>query len=144
MQSCIAVGGNPVLTKLKSFNQVPHPNAQSLRDFHQIIERRRFNSPFNPADEHRGEVGFLRQLLLTECSLFPFDSDGLAQQAAVLLDCQHGQFKEHEPQNAAMSVTTSFADFACISLGKGSKAMVSIKLCFVAGDGCPIPVRLGA
>jgi hypothetical protein len=46
----------------------------------------------------------------------------------VLLDCQHDQFREHESQQAAMSVTTSFADFACIPLGKGSKAVVSIKV----------------
>jgi hypothetical protein len=55
---------------LKLLNQITRSNAKSLGDFQQIIHRRRFDSPFDSADERRGEVGFLRQLLLTESGFF--------------------------------------------------------------------------
>lgn len=56
----------------KPLDQPPHPNAQAPSDFHQVIDGRGFHSLFNPANEDRGEVGFLRELLLTESCLFPF------------------------------------------------------------------------
>jgi hypothetical protein len=107
---------------LKILHQVPHSNAQSLRDFYQIIHRRRFDSPFNPADENRREVRVFSQFLLAESSFFPSGPDGLAQQTPVLLNGRHGGFKEQEPPKAAMSLTTRFCSgFGLQSGGKRFK-----------------------
>jgi len=93
---------------LKLPNQVPHPNAQRSGNLHQIINGRGLNSSLDPTNEYGGKVGPLRQFLLAELRLFPFGSHRLAQQTAVLLNNGHARFREQEPQNAAMSLTTCF------------------------------------
>jgi hypothetical protein len=92
--AAFGAGGNDFACRLKSVNQVPHPKAQSPGDFHQIIHGRGFLPPFNPANKHRGEVGFLRQLLLAESRLFASGANCLTQKAAVLLNGEH-----HRPRS---------------------------------------------
>ena len=117
------MGGNPVLIKLKSGNQVPDPPAKRLGDFDQIIHGWGFDSAFNPADENRGEVCPFSQFFLAESCLFPFGSDCLAQQAAVFFNGRHDQPKEQEDGKLRHVGNDQFCGFRLHFFGKRFKRM---------------------
>lgn len=81
---------------LETADKVPDANPQRLRDFQEIVHRRGFDPSLDPANEHRGKVGFLGQLLLTEPGFFPVGPDGLAEQATVFRDGRHNRPKKQD------------------------------------------------
>ena len=80
-------------SELEIANEGTHTGAQRPSNLQQIIQGGGFLPPFNSANEHRGEVGFLGQLLLTESCLFACGTNCLTQKAAVLLNGQHHRLK---------------------------------------------------
>ena len=88
-------------------DEVFRSKAQRSGDPQQIIHRGRFNAPLDAANKHRGQVGLLGQLLLTQAQLFPSDPDRIAQEATVFWDDRHDPPRNRKGQNLAMSLTTS-------------------------------------
>ena len=105
---------------LEITNEVTRAGAQGSGDLHERIHRRRFPSTLNPAYEYRREVGFLRQPLLAQVPFLALGTNRLTQEAAVLLNSWHSQFKKQEAPNVAMSLTTIFMQLGGCNLPRGS------------------------
>ena len=105
---------------LEITNEITRAGAQGSGDLHERIHRRRLLSTLNPAYENRREVGFLCQSLLAQVPLLALGTNRLTQEAAVLLNSWHSQFKKQEAPNVAMSLTTIFMQLGGCNLPRGS------------------------
>lgn len=103
--------GSPLLSdkvQSKFYHQIAYARTQRAGNFHKRINRGRLFPAFNAADKDGRKVGFFSQLFLREIRIFASGTDGITQEAAVLLTGRHARLRNEKQHEVTMSLTPIF------------------------------------